>query len=254
MVNPKRLTREMYPLPDLSNKIRLDIPDAFGVVSDTHLGSRMEAVKELESIYDDFAERGIRAVFHIGDLCDGENVYTGHMRYVRCHGFEAQKAWAVHKYPRRADITTYIIAGNHDASFLIRSNADIINSVCLEREDLKNCGLFYARFYNEKIRLDVLHPRGGTYYSKSYGIQKWVRNNEMPSTYPDVMFFGHWHQHGYFNEHGIEAVMAGNFQHPNEYHIRMGYIGNIGGYIIEILKKDRPLRIRIEWISKEKGY
>ena len=242
----------MYPVPDLNNKLRITIHDCFGVVSDTHLGARGEALRELYEIYDDFAERGIRQVFHVGDVTDGENVYVGHRRYVKCYGYEAQLRWAIRKYPMKPDITTHMIAGNHDSSFMVRSGADIVKAICSERADLKYAGLFYARYQDGSLRIDSLHPRGGSYYSKSYGIQKWIRNNEMPSTYPDIMLFGHWHQHGYFNDHGIECIMCGNFQHPNEYHIRMGFTGNIGGWIVEIPKRDKPVSIKLEWLSKEK--
>lgn len=247
----KKLKRELYPVPDLANKIKLEIEDTFGVISDTHIGASGEALTELESAYDNFAERGIHQVFHSGDLTDGENVYAGHMRYVKVHGFTPQVNYVIKKFPLKAGIKTYVIAGNHDTSFLIRSGADIVEEICNQREDMQYAGLFYVRLQDEKLKLDLLHPRGGAFYSKSYGIQKWIRNNEMPSTYPDVMIFGHWHQHAYFNDHGIECIMAGNFQHPNEYHIRMGFVGSIGGFIVEIPNKDSR-GIKLEWISKER--
>lgn len=241
----------MYPTPDLRNKKRMQIDDIFGVVSDTHLGAFSEGLKELNSTYDYFAERGVKQVFHVGDVCDGEGVYVGQRRYTKCHGFQAQLLHAAAKYPQKPNMKTFMVAGNHDMSFLIRSGADIVKEISLRRPDLVYSGLFYARYQDGSLKLDALHPRGGSYYSKSYGIQKWIRNNEMPNTYPDIMLFGHWHHHGYFNDHGIECVMAGTFEKPTEYTIRLGYTGGIGGWVIEIPKRDKPIRLKLEWVSKE---
>lgn len=247
----KKLKRAMYPTPDLSNKLKLHIDDLFGGVSDTHMGSSHEALRELEMMYDDFVDRGIKQVFHAGDLVDGEGVYRGQDRYIRKHGYEAQANWAMAKYPQRKDMTTYMISGNHDMSFYINSGADIVNYVCSQRKDLEYLGMYYARVQDGRFKLDILHPTGGAYYSKSYGIQKWIRNNEMPARYPDVMMFGHWHVHGYFADHGIECLMMGSFQHPNEYAIRRGFTGDIGGWILETDRDKRKLKgLKLEWRKK----
>jgi len=241
----------MYPVPDLGNVIKMSIDDVFGIATDTHFGSMMEGARELEMLYDDFADRGVKQVFHCGDLTDGEGVYRGHKRYIEHHGYEAQAQWTLKNYPERKDMKTYIIAGNHDTSFFIRSGADIVKYICSYRSDLEYAGFFYARFQDERFKFDILHPRGGVYYSKSYGIQKWIRNNEMPETYPNIMAFGHYHQHGYFFDHGIECIMAGSFMHPNEYMIRRGFTGDIGGWIIEPERTKRKLKgLKLEWRRK----
>lgn len=248
----KRPRRDMYPVPDLGNRIDMVIDDTFGVISDTHFGSTHEALEALESLYDDYVARGIEQVFHGGDLVDGENVYRGHKRYLKEHGYEAQANWTKEMYPEREGIKTHIISGNHDLSFYLQSGADIAKYICAYRDDLDYAGMYYARYVDDEMKLDVLHPSGGGYYSKSYGIQKWIRNNEMPETYPDVMVFGHWHQHGYFSDHGIECIMAGNFQYPNEYHIRRGFTGDIGGWIVELDRDQGGLcGVKLEWRKKE---
>lgn len=248
----KRLRRDMYPTPDLGNVIKTTINDAFGIVSDTHFGAQGEGVKELEKMYDDFEAKGIEQVFHAGDLTDGENVYRGHKRYIAIHGYDPQAQHTIANYPLRENIRTFIISGNHDTSYLIQSGADIVKYICNYRDDLEYCGLFYARFQDKRFKFDILHPSGGGFYSKSYGIQKWIRNNEMPSTYPNIMGFGHYHTHGYFEDHEIQCIMAGNFQHPNEYHIRRGFTGGIGGWVIELdREKNKLYGLKLEWRGKD---
>jgi len=250
---PKRLRREDHPTPDLGNVIRMKIDNKFGMISDTHFGALGEGIKQLESMYDDFVDAGVTQVFHGGDLVDGERVYRGHNRYLKIHGFQSQAIHTINNFPERDGITTHIIAGNHDLSFYLASGADIVDYICHNREDLEYSGMYYARFQEGRFKLDMLHPSGGGFYSKSYGIQKWIRENELPSTYADIMGFGHWHRHGYFEDHEIECIMAGGFQSPNEYHIRRGLVGEMGGWIIELdREKSRLYGIKLEWRGKKK--
>jgi len=253
MAKKKRLSQEMYPTADLGNVIKIPIDETFGIVSDTHFGSAHQGLDNLHKMYDDFDNAGVEQVFHAGDLTDGERVYRGHNRYLKHHGYEAQANWTIAKYPEIEGIKTYIIAGNHDLSFFIQSQADIVKYVCNYRKDLDYAGMIYARFQDGQFKLDTLHPAGGGYYSKSYGVQKWIRNNEMPKTYPDMMVFGHWHTHGYFSDHGVDALLAGNFQDPNEYHIRRGYTGSSGGWIVETdrTSKGKLEGLKLDWRGKK---
>lgn len=245
---PQRPARDMHPAPDLGNVIGLSIDERIGLISDTHFGSKMEGVRQLEQMYDDFADAAVEQVFHCGDMVDGERVYRGHRRYLKDHGYEEQARNVIDNYPERKDITTYFITGNHDLSFYIHSGADIGNYIAAERDDLEYMGMYYARYQEGSFKFDVIHPSGGGFYSKSYGIQKWLRNNEMPSTYPDVFGFGHWHRHGYFEDHEVECIMAGGFQEPNEYHIRKGLTGDIGGWILDIYREDDILKgLTLDW-------
>ena len=46
----------------------------FGVVSDTHFGSRFQQLTHLHTFYQLCAKRKIGVVFHAGDLCDVQKV------------------------------------------------------------------------------------------------------------------------------------------------------------------------------------
>lgn len=239
---------DMLPAPNLGNVIPMTIDERIGNITDTHIGSKMQALRQLEQMYDDFVDAGVKQVYHDGDMVDGERVYRGHARYIQDHGYEAQARSVIENYPERKDIKTYFITGNHDLSFYIASGADIGKYIDRERDDLEYVGMYYARFQDQGFNFDIIHPSGGGFYSKSYGIQKWLRNNEMPSTYPNVFSFGHWHRHGYFEDHEVECIMAGGFQEPNEYHIRRGLTGTIGGWILDMVRDGDYLKsFKLDW-------
>lgn len=182
--------------------------------------------------------------------CDGEDVYHGHDRYVRDHGFEAQ-AMAVNKrYPKRDGVTTSFITGNHCASFLKKSGADIGLRIHSLRDDLDYLGQFYARI-DDGLKIDILHPLSHGFYAKSYGIQKYLRSNEDVANWPDILIAGHTHQHNYFSDHGVDCINAGNFQKMNEYGIRQGYSPDMGGWIIELDRKGKKVEgLKLEWRGK----
>lgn len=246
----KKLVYEMHPLVDLTNVFKIKIDKRVGIVSDTHLGSNTDSNRKLTEIYSIFKRQGIKQVFHAGDVVDGERVYRGHSRHLKIHGFEGQSNYAIRNYPKVKGITTYMISGNHDMSFYKDAGADIVKYICSHRKDLKYAGMYYARFLDKSFKLDMIHPDGAPTYAKSYPIQRWIRNNEIPSTYPNVMVFGHYHQHGYFVDHEIACLMAGNFQRQNSYTLRRGWSSILGGWILDFKRKGKSLEsLKLEWIK-----
>ena len=248
----KKLAYDMHPVVDFSNVVRMKIDNKFGVIADTHLGSTTDTPTKLRKMYRIFKKEKIKQVFHAGDIVDGENVYRGHGRNLKIHGYEGQASYAVENYPKVNGIKTYVIAGNHDMSFYKNSGADIVKYISDHRKDIEYCGIYYVRFLDRGFKMDMVHPDGSPTYAKSYPIQKWIRNNESPSMNPHIMIFGHYHTHGWFGDHEIECIMAGCFQRINAYLIRRGYggYGNIGGFIMEIERRGPNLiSFSPKWIT-----
>lgn len=254
---------KVYNSVDPNNTTFMEIPDAFGIVSDTHLCSIYEAIEELEEIYDDFTDRGIDTVLHCGDIVDAEWVYRGQENYIHTMGFEEQSLYAISNYPRRdkEDLKTYFISGNHGLKYFQRMGADIGRRISERRPDLEYLGQYGCKIkdtlgdsdineIDDSLEIQLTHATG-YFQTKSYGIQKYYKLNEVVDSYPDMHFFGHWHRHGWFKEHGVQAIMAGAFQHPNEYRTRRGYTSEIGGWIAEIDKDGPELAgLKMEWREK----
>jgi len=247
-VSPKKRKKRIFPHPDYQNVRPIPIDEKFGIVADTHLGSKFEALRELNEMYDILYESGVKQVFHAGDLTDGYLIYRGQLSDQHKIGYEDQAKWVIEKYPRKPDIKTYVIAGNHDTSYLKRQGADIVNYVASYRDDIEYVGPYYARFL-DGISLDLVHPSGTIPYAVSYGAQKYLRN-QPPSYHPDIIIFGHRHiaWFGYYQE--VYCIEAGCFMKPTDYLIRMGSAGSIGGWILEIKRKGRKIKkVKAEWVQ-----
>lgn len=221
---------------DLSNVLPAD--GEFGQVSDTHLASIAERLDLVEEAYDEFVRRGIKVVIHTGDLTDGFNSYKYHINFVKVHGDQAQAKYAIDNYPRRKGITTYVISGNHDCDNYGRTGVDRLSLVTHGfqhegkqvngRDDIVLLSQFsHSLILPQEVRVDLLHPRGGGSYAKTYRHQKWSeemkRNNR-----PDLHLNGHYHTFVQAWISGTFFVGAPGMQDETEFFKRLGYARNMG--------------------------
>lgn len=251
MAKKKKVKIKPYPIASVNNIIPLTIDERIGIVSDMHIGSKFSRKESLLEAYDMFEDAGVKQVFNAGDITDGWMVYPGQVVDQNNVGYESQANEVKKKYPKKKNINTNFIMGNHDASFMKRTGADICKYIGAIREDLDYAGAFYARFQDpdDDVTLDLVHPDGGSPYSISYGMQKYLRN-QPPSHYPDMLVNGHRHQsfYGYYQE--VHTIEAGCFQDPSDFTIRKGYCGNVGCWMVDMERVDgRIKKFKPEYIS-----
>lgn len=214
----------------------------FGVLSDTHLCSVAERIDVLKMAYDEFERQGITVVFHTGDLTDGWKEYRNHINFVKVHGDQAQAKYAIDHYPRKKGMTTYVIGGNHDDSYAA-SKIDRLSLVThgfhhngkdIEgRNDIVYLGQYsHYIIFPQEIRIQLLHPRGGSSYARSYKQQK--RSEDMNRNQrPDVQFSGHFHTHNYLFLDGTHFVANPGLQDETEFFKRLGFGRSIGWHVCE---------------------
>ena len=222
----------LIPRIDLANSYKLKINNEFGIVSDTHLGSKYNALDELQYFYDILYDEGITQVFHAGDLSDGVNVYKGQMYEQVAWGFDDQINYIVKNYPRRKGIKTYWIEGNHDTSYYNQIGASLGSKLNKLRDDLICLGMLFARVYDD-ISIDILHLRKSRAYAVSYPLQAYLRELP-PSRHPDILILGHRH-HAYFGLfQDTYCFEAGNFQYVTPYALERGKGQPVAGWIVRI--------------------
>jgi predicted phosphodiesterase len=239
------LTRKP-PASDLSFTAGPELFDGdlvrFGVVSDTHLGSKECHLQELHVAYQFMADRGIRTVLHPGDLVAGMGVYKHQIRDLHVHGFDNQVAYAIENYPDGSElgITTEIVGGNHDLEGDFgRDGADPVRAFCTARPDFKHLGDYSAWVdLPNGGRVHILHPGGGGSYALSYRAQKIAEGYE-GGTKPNVTLFGHWHRRGDFTARGIQLLLCATFEGSTSLAKRYG-LGEpaIGFHIVEARMAD----------------
>ena len=88
----------------------------FGVVSDTHFGSKSAEINKLKHFYEYCANDGITTILHAGDMLEGIRVYKGQEYEQNQYGFESQTNLLMNI--QIEGIKTYTILNNHDYSFI----------------------------------------------------------------------------------------------------------------------------------------
>lgn len=233
---------------DLSQVMELE--GKFGIVSDTHLGSNGERLDILKTAYDTFAARGIKQVFHCGDMTDGFHQYKGHHMNVKVYGDAPQAIRVIKSYPKREGITTYVIAGNHDVDHNREGHTRlslVVNGVNYEgkhyagRDDIVFLGDYsHTIILPQEITMHMLHPVGGASYAVSYKQQKRSESMER-NLRPDIQISGHYHTYNHIWLQGTHFLAIPGMQDETEFFKRLGLPRGMGFVIVHYRIKDARL-------------
>ena len=205
----------------------------FGIVGDTHLSSKKERLDEIEKMYDIFEREGVSIVFHTGDITEGVGVYRGQELEVKHHGQTEQVEYAVENYPSRDGIKTVFITGNHDLRAYERGGYDVGIPIANERRDMDYAGQAIAEVkLPNNVKMELLHPDGGTAYALSYKAQRYI-NNLNPQDVPDMMVWGHYHTTFYMHYRNVHFLQTGCFKDAGIWEKRKGLNPTIGGWLVE---------------------
>lgn len=229
-----------------------------GVVSDTHIGSKEQALNELHLCYDIFEREGITEVWHAGDWGCGIGVYRGQHAEAYVHTLDEQIDCLEDNYPRRDGIVTRGIGGNHDlAGDAAAVGLDITAALASRRPDIDYLGTYEAWI---ELRpgtgkwVHLMHGAGGMSYSWSYKAQKLV-DNYPGGRKPAVLIPGHWHVRGNVRARDVEVLWPGCFEWQSAYMARLGLHGTVGFHILEMTVADDGSVVRFapEWFPFYQG-
>ena len=145
---------------------------------------------------------------------------------------------AIADYPTYPGCETYMIGGNHDASFIKSAGHDIFRRVAAERPDIHFGGWYESTFELGPLRVRLWHPRGGVPYAKSYRIQRLSEGIAHGPDVPHVIFYGHLHQALHMEHLGIQQWLVPSCEGSTAWTRRLGLIPCIGGYIITIVMSE----------------
>ena len=235
-----------------------------GIVSDTHLGSKYQQLSYLKAFYRYCVRRKVPVVLHGGDLLDGNGkVYRGQIYEQFVIGATPQIQYAANNYPRHESITTYLIGGNHCASWQSSEGLDALGMLSKDRPDIKNLGYYGATVDIGGIQVYLMHGGGGVAYARSYKMQKIIE--QFPGGQkPQILIIGHWHITDILPTYrNVVGILPGCFQSQTPYLRRKGLSPDIGGFILEfevadVDKENGLVGCKIEWrpfpVAKEHDY
>jgi hypothetical protein len=242
--------------------IHLEVPGndntlCFGIIGDTHFGSRYEAIDQLQALYTRFQAEGITDVLHAGDVLDGHKVYHGQEFELHAHGWAEQRDWFARNAPKVGGVTTHFITGNHDASMKKAAGVDVGPELADRRPDWNYLGEDFAtvRFKTANGRgfmVGLMHPDGGSSYALSYRPQRITEQIE-GGTKPNMLAIGHYHKAEMMPSYRNVAVLqTGCFQWQTPFLVRKGAAAHVGGWIVRVtVQDDRRLSnaIRAEFVA-----
>lgn len=238
---------------DLDVRIRPGGTLRVGIVSDTHIGSRLQQATALRDFYAYADAKGCAAYLHGGDVMEGIHQAHRDAAYEQyAHGVDAQLAAVVAQYPRSKAAPTHFIDGNHDDWAFQNAGVTTGALIAKHRDDLRYLG-FHSAFVNiGPLRFLLQHgARGGSAYAKSYKPQKLVEglaDNERREL--DIALFGHYHQDLYLGRYmGVFAFMLPCFKAQDRFLRSIGRNPTIGGLLLEIeFTRDRKVwNLRQDW-------
>ncbi len=220
----------------------------YAQIADTHLCSKYQQLTALHMFYDEVAKRGIRYVFHAGDAVDGFKVYPLHTSEVFLQTQDDQEDYFVEKYPKRPDVHTIMILGNHPESYLKLSGTDFLKKATRRREDIVYIGRHSGVIERNGFKF-YLHHGDGHAYAESYKLQKLAETFTGADT-PDVIIQGHYHTEISIMIRGIYCAHPASFQGRTPYAARKAFPEPvIGGHIVRLERKGDLLIRTVELIE-----
>ena len=222
----------------------------FGVISDTHLGSKHERLDVCETLYDWFEAEGVKTVLHGGNWIEGEKHFNKHELLDCAHGRQAQLEYMIARYPHRPGIRTlYVTGDDHEGWYNQSDGGDIggdLERLARQRgrDDLVNCGYVESFFTlehartGESAKLLLQHPGGGSAYALSYAPQKVIESLQ-PGEKPAVVIFGHWHKMEFANIRGVWSLQAGCTKDLDTFGRKKRLSYHVGGSILELHQSER---------------
>lgn len=204
----------------------------FGLIGDTQFGSKYAQITHLHRFYDICSNLGITDIYHTGDITDGIKMRQGHEYELYAISADEQREDVVKNYPKRNDITTHFITGNHDASLYKHVGYDIGAAIAKDRQDMDYLGRDCAIVnLTPNCTLELRHPWDGTAYAISYKVQKMIEAMEADSK-PNILAVGHYHKQEYIFYRNIHALQTGCFQSQTPFTRGKGISVVMGGYIV----------------------
>ncbi|HBM45405.1 MAG: hypothetical protein UT05_C0013G0003 [Parcubacteria group bacterium GW2011_GWF2_38_76] len=140
-----------------------------GAVSDTHIGGKTDLLPIVQEAYDIFEKRGIKEVYHLGDVNNGPSKHNEHMKGEVYEDRATPLIELVREvYPKREGIITHMIAGNHDCWFNDLVGLDIVKHIAEQRPDIDYLGMCEGETKDGSVTTLMKHYDWGGNYARTY--------------------------------------------------------------------------------------
>ncbi len=217
----------------------------FGVTADNHLGSKYERMDILEGLFDVWQARGVKTVYQLGNMIEGER----HSKTdIHTHTLQGQVDYFVKTWPRRPGITTCFVTGDdHEGWYVQDEGINIgkfmeLTARAAGRDDMVFLGHMEhditLKAKNGSATMRLIHAGGGSSYAMSYALQKIVESYTGGEK-PHILLAGHYHKIGYFYPREVHAILAGCTKDQDSFLRKMKIPAHLGGWTITVRQNDK---------------
>jgi len=233
----------------------------FGIVSDTHFGSKFQQPTLLREHLRYMKKRKVDAILMPGDVFDGAvSMHAGFVYETFLHGSDAQLDYGSEVLIPEADrlgVPWYLINGNHDFSLFREGGTDIVARLCerskwfnyLSPETDGNAmgSVGYVKF--GQLLVQLCHPHLGSTRTRSYRVERWIEELS-PEAKPHVVIMGNFHKVLQLDYRNVFALMVPSFQAQSTWMASKGIASYVGSAILEMGVEPRGMApsINVEWL------
>lgn len=212
----------------------------FGIISDTHIGSKDFEESWLLTAFQDFKEQGVDIIFHVGDVTEGMSNRPDQIYSLSHIGYDEQKQYAIELFSK-TDIPIYAVDGNHDRWYIKSNGAKIVKDIAAAAPNFNFVGHDYAEIRIGGLDIMLWHGEDGSSYATSYRIQKIIeslRGGEKPH----LLFAGHVHKHGYFFDRNIHSFLCPAMQRQTAFMRGKRLPAHTGYWTVEIVFSNNEVK------------
>ena len=220
-----------------------------GATGDWHVGAEATNYDEIKRYMEDIDKKEADAILHSGDLLDGFGVFRGQVQELlvddidgklyNCTSLDEQKDLFEEYIQLPTDLK--VISGNHEYKSKRKGGHNPLQEMAKYIKNMDYLGEFNETVDFNGVKFELIHPRGGRPYSKSYRSQTLLRERN-PENLPDIFGVGHTHDSGYFLTQGVHTFLTGTFLGLNNLSKRYGMDTISNAYILEFDVNDGDVK------------
>lgn len=161
--------------------------ERFIFFSDSHIGNINDKIILLDKLYDYAQDNYIKFMIFGGDWIEG--IRSGRPSYSRLATTQEQLDEAIRNYPKRNNIYTAMLLGNHDMYSIEDIGLDIRKQIENKRADIITLGYISSRIRFNNINVTLHHNHN---ISTNDGRNQFLHSNIGQNS--DIVFAGHCHE------------------------------------------------------------
>lgn len=247
-----RQLKERYSVPELKRLVAGSYVEAetsaavhdfegeeitFGVITDTHLGSKYSDPAHLEEAFEVFDKNGASFILHAGDVFEGLSHRPGHMYECTHLGYSQQLDYGREVFSQWKNTPIYMVDGNHDRWYVKSNGALIVSELCAGQDNLHFLGHDEGDVEIGGVKIKLWHGEDGSSYAFSYRIQKIVESMTGGEK-PNILVCGHTHKSLYMFDRHVHCISAGSMQKQSKWMRGKRHASHTGFYVVNMAIND----------------